>query len=93
MSWLILINNQNYCIWSTSYSGTTVHRHSLSVRHRGRYLPYTRMTNINISYKYSHASHSSLNLISFSHVTKKIERTQKLVTELQSLRYFLEVYP
>lgn len=63
MFWLILINNQNenYCIWSTSYSDNTAHRHSLSVRHTGRCFPHTRMTNmnINISYKYSNASHSS----------------------------------
>lgn len=62
MSWFILIDNQNEndCIWNRSYSGTTVYRHSLSVRHRGRCFPCTRMMNTNMSYKYSNASHSLL---------------------------------
>lgn len=36
-----------------------LHISSLSVRHRGRCPLHTRMTNINISYKYSNASHAS----------------------------------
>lgn len=37
-----------------------LHISSLSVRHRERCLLHTSMTNINISYKYSNASHTSL---------------------------------
>lgn len=73
MFWLILINNknENYCIWSTSYSGNTVHRHSLSVRHTGRCLLRIRMMNINISHKYSNASHSSLMIWFLFHMSQR----------------------
>lgn len=87
MSWLILINNQNEndFIRNTSYSGTTVHRHSLSVRHRGRCFPCTRMTNINISYKYSNASHSSLIIWFLFHMSQKNLIEQKNWSQIRSL--------
>ena len=48
-----------------------LHTSSLSVRHRGRCLPCTRMTNINISHKYSNASHLSLIIRFLFHTLKR----------------------
>lgn len=87
MSWLILINNQNenHRIWNTSYSGTTEHKLSLSVRHRGRCFPCTRMTNINIAYKYSDASHASLITWFLFHTSQRKLIERKNRSQIHSL--------
>lgn len=82
MSWIINNQNQNDCIWSISYPGTTAH--ILLICEAQRQMPSTYKGD---EYKYIIQIFKCItcithNQISFSHVAKKIERMQKLITVL-----------
>lgn len=75
----------NIIVFEAHHILVLLHISSLFVRHRGRCPPRRRMTNINISYKYSNASHASFTIRFLFHMLQRKLRECKNCSQIHNL--------